>query len=258
MQSNVDRLLEVVKRLRGPGGCPWDQKQTHDSLKPLLIEECYEVLEAIDEGDEAHLTEELGDVLLHVAMHAEIASENGGNGFEEIAGQLTEKLIRRHPHVFGDAEAENPEEVLGIWEAVKKKEKASRTSAIDGVPKHFPALIRAQKVGHKASKVGFDWKESGPVLEKIREELKEVEVEITGNDAARLTEEIGDVLFSVVNLARKLQVNAEAALQEATDKFSERFRKVEALATERGIALQDAPLEELDRLWEESKQAGKI
>ncbi|MDB6174613.1 MAG: MazG family protein [Chthoniobacteraceae bacterium] len=254
----LDQLREIVARLRSPTGCPWDREQTHTSLRAGLIEEAYEVVEAINNSDDANLREELGDLLLQVVFHAQIASEEGRFNFDEVAQDISEKLIRRHPHVFGEDQCADSAAVLVRWEEIKRAEKGiTQTSALDGVSGGLPALMRAEKVQKKAARVGFDWSEVAPVLEKIREEIAEVEAEI-GEAPERIEDEIGDLFFSVVNLARKLRIDGEVALHRATDKFVGRFHQLEKLALERGLALDKMTLAELDALWDDVKAASRI
>jgi len=254
-QPPVQQLCAIIAALRAPEGCPWDREQTHASLRASLIEEAYEVVEAINTGDNANLREELGDLLLQPIFHAQIAAEEGRFDFDDVARSIVEKLIRRHPHVFGDDRCSDSAEVLRKWDDIKRAEKGHvATSALDGISGGLPALMRAEKVQKKAARVGFDWSEVAPVLAKIREELAEVEAELPGGSRAKIEEEIGDLLFSVVNLARKLQVDGETALQRATDKFATRFRAVEALARQRSLALEKMSLTELDTLWDEVKR----
>ena len=257
----IDQLIDIVAKLRGPGGCPWDHEQTHASLRAGLIEEAYEVVEAINTGDDANLREELGDLLLQSVFHAQIAAEDGRFNFDDVARSISEKLVRRHPHVFGAERCADSTEVLRKWDDIKRAEKSAQgapaASALDGISSGLPALMRAEKVQKKAARVGFDWSEAAPVVAKIREELSEVEAELPAGSPAKIEEEIGDLLFSVVNLARKLKVDGETALQRATDKFAMRFRAVEALARERGISLENLTLAELDVLWDEVKRAGE-
>ncbi|MFZ4764671.1 MAG: nucleoside triphosphate pyrophosphohydrolase [Roseimicrobium sp.] len=250
----IAELRAVVHRLRAPGGCPWDQEQTHETLIPHLLEEAYEVAEAIRNGDMPHLREELGDLLLQPVLHAEIASETGAFDLDAVARELTEKLIRRHPHVFGDASVEGSEGVLTQWDAIKRAEKGTqRESILHGISHGLPALIRAQKLQKKAAKVGFDWPEAAPVLDKIREEADEIAVEIAKGDAKATAEEVGDLLFTAVNLARKLGVDAESALVAANAKFEQRFRKLEERLDAEGKSPGDCTLEELDTVWEKVK-----
>lgn len=247
------QLREIVARLRAPDGCPWDREQTHSSLRAGLIEEAYEVVEAINKSDDANLREELGDLLLQVVFHAQIAAEEGRFDFDAVAQDISEKLIRRHPHVFGDDSCADSAEVLKRWDEIKRAEKGNvAQSAIDGVSTSLPGLMRALKVQKKAARVGFDWPDAAPVFDKIREEVSELEAELNA-PAEKLEDELGDVLFSVVNLARKLKVDPEVAMQRATDKFSARFREVEALAAARSLSLEKMSLAELDALWDEVK-----
>jgi MazG family protein len=260
----IDQLVEIVAKLRGPGGCPWDIEQTHASLRAGLIEEAYEVVEAINKDDHANLREELGDLLLQSVFHAQIASDAGRFNFDDVAREISTKLVRRHPHVFGDMHCTDAADVLRKWDDIKRAEKGSDTqSALDGISTGLPALMRAEKVQKKAARVGFDWATAEPVFVKVREELAEVEAEVEARSsklegaAQKIEDEIGDVLFATVNLARKLQVDAEVALQRATDKFSTRFREVERLARERGLVLEKLSLAELDAIWDEVKAAAR-
>lgn len=250
----VDQLLEIVAKLRGPGGCPWDREQTHASLRAGLLEEAYEVVAAIDAQDDANLREELGDLLLQSVFHAQLATEAGRFTFDDVAREIAAKLVRRHPHVFGDASCANSAEVLQRWDEIKRAEKdAPAASVLDGGPTGLPALMHAAKVQKKAAKVGFDWPDAAPVFEKVREEL--AELESAGSEVAKVEDELGDLLFSVVNLARKLHLDAEVALSHATAKFTARFQQIERLAKERGLALEKQTLAELDVLWDEVKRA---
>lgn len=253
--DGVSRLREIVVRLRAPDGCPWDREQTHSSLRALLIEECHEVIDAIERADDANLREELGDLLLHVVMHAQMGAERGAFDLENIAAEICEKMIRRHPHVFGDSVASNSEEVLQQWDAIKRKEKGGDAGALDGVAKSLPALLRAQTLQKKAARVGFDWKDAEPVFAKLDEEIGEIREAVARKDSADTEAEIGDLLFSVVNLARKLGVDAETALAGANKRFSTRFRRIEDTLREEGRRVEDTPLAELDRIWELAKRA---
>ena len=246
----VQRLVAIMAALRGPGGCPWDIEQTHRSIQQQLIEECYEVVDAIEAGDPEELREELGDLMLHVAFHARIAEEAGQFTFDDAARGIVEKLIRRHPHVFGDDSAADSTEVLKNWDQIKKGEKPERSSALDGVPRHAPALMRAQETQKKAAKVGFDWPDSAGPREKIAEELRELAAEIeAGAPKERIVDEAGDLLFAAVNYLRHLKVDSEVALHGATRKFEARFRAVEEAARAQGKELKGMTLEEMDALW---------
>lgn len=250
----IDQLIDIVAKLRGPGGCPWDREQTHATLRAGLIEEAYEVAEAINNADDANLREELGDLLLQSVFHAQIAHEEGRFDFDQVARGIAEKLVRRHPHVFGDDACADSAAVLKRWDEIKRAEKGERPeSVLDGISAGLPALLRAEKVQKKAARIGFDWPDAAPVFDKLREEIAELEAEFAADNPAAIEDEIGDLLFSVVNLARKLHIDAEPALQRATEKFSVRFKAVEALARERGITLEGKPLAELDALWDEVK-----
>ena len=252
----IDRLIELMDRLRAPGGCPWDREQTPATLKPQLLEECYEVLEAIDSGSPAHLTEELGDLLLHVVFQAQIARETGAFTFAEVANGISDKLVRRHPHVFATEKVAGADQVVTLWNDLKKAEKPERDSALDGVPRALPALMRAEALQKKARQVGFDWPDVRGSLEKVREEIDEVAAEIEQGKSSRETAaELGDLLFSVVNLTRHLKLNAEELLSAANDKFDRRFRAVEERIKLRGQAVKDTPLAELDAAWNEVKAA---
>lgn len=251
MVSPIDRLKQIVQRLRSPDGCPWDREQTHESLKPHVIEECYELIDAIDDKDDEGMQEELGDLLLQVVLHAQMASEEARFDFDSVAEVISEKLVRRHPHVFGDTKLATSDAVLKQWDAIKRREKTERASALDGVPRGLPAVAKAQKTQSKAAPVGFDWPDAEGSLQKVKEEIKELEQVETGE---KLAEELGDLLFSVVNFARKSKLDAEELLQAATRKFSERFRKMEALAEARGLNFASLTLAEMDELWEQIKR----
>jgi MazG family protein len=254
MSASFDRLVEIVAQLRAPGGCPWDREQTHESLVPAIIEEAYEVVTAVRADDDANLREELGDLLLLVVMHAEIAREGKRFAITEIIESITEKLIRRHPHVFGKSDARDSGAVLKQWEAIKRDEKASGAHYLSDLPAALPALMRAQKAQAKAARVNFDWSELRDVLAKVDEELAEAKDAIAGGDDARVAEEIGDLLFAVVNLARKSKLNAEMLMQVATDKFVSRFNKLEDALKARGKKLGESQLAELDAIWNEVKR----
>ena len=263
MKSGIDRLHEIMTRLRDrQTGCPWDREQTLSSLKPCVLEEAYELLAAMDRPeDEANHIEELGDVLLQVMFQAVMAEEEGRFTFDDVANGVSDKLVRRHPHVFGDVDAKDSAAVLRNWERIKQQEhrKEARHSALDGVPAALPALIKAQRTQEKAARVGFDWKDAEGPLEKISEELEELKAEIAARksespvDSDRVKEELGDLLFSVCNLARHLKVDSESALEGTTAKFARRFRAVEAAAKSAGRDLKDMTLAEMDELWEAAK-----
>lgn len=244
-----------MAKLRSPQGCPWDKEQDHQSIRPQLVAECYELLEALDALDDNAMKEELGDVLLHIVFHAQMAKERGAFDFDAIVNELTDKLVRRHPHVFAKEKISSSDEVLGRWHEIKKKEKPERSSALDGVPRHLPALMQAQEVQKKAARVGFDWKKTAPVLAKIREEIRELEQSVARHKSAHqdIEEELGDLLFSLVNLSRHLKIDAEQACRLATAKFARRFQWVEKeMGAEK---LSSASLKELDVYWERAKKA---
>ncbi len=253
--DGIARLQEIVARLRAPDGCPWDREQTHSSLRPLLVEECYEVLDAIERSDDANLREELGDVLLHIAMHAQMASERGAFSLEEVAITVCEKMIRRHPHVFGDKLAADSDAVLRQWEQIKRAEKGGVAGVLDNLTASLPALLKAQTAQKKASRVGFDWPDIEPVFAKFSEEIAEVREAIAENDPSGLESEVGDLLFTAVNLARKLGVDAETALAGSTNRFISRFQGIERELEAGGRKVAQTPLDELDRLWEKMKTA---
>lgn len=253
----VERLHDIVKRLRAPGGCPWDREQTLHTLKPCLLEETYELLDAMESGSIADHVEELGDVLLQVVFQCVLREEEGKFTLDDVARAIADKMVRRHPHVFGDVRVDSVDGVLKNWEAIKKTEKHGDSekprSAIDGVPPTLPALLKAQRVQAKASRVGFDWKDSSGALEKVDEELAEVKEAVAAGDTAQVEEEIGDLLFAIVNSCRFLKVQAEDALEGATRKFSRRFRAVEAEVRARGLEMKQLSLEELDTFWDDVK-----
>ncbi len=270
MSERFDQVVAIMARLRGEGGCPWDRRQTRESLKPYLIEEAYEVLETIEAQDDPKLKEELGDVLLQVLFHAQIGREHHTFTIEDVLQTLADKLIRRHPHVFGETKVSGAEEVVHRWEEIKRQEKTDRSgngetgSALEGVPKSLPALLRAYQLQVRAARVGFDWPsdETGyaQVVNKVHEELREVEearadVAPNATDAARrrLQDEVGDILFALVNLARFVKVNPEEALRGATNRFTARFTHMEQAAKSRGRSLSEMTLAEMDRLWDEAK-----
>lgn len=249
-------LVQVMATLRGPGGCPWDREQTHASLRPYLLEEAYEVLEAIEADDPDRLREELGDLLLQVVFHAQIASERGQFTIEDVVVTIHDKLVRRHPHVFGGVQGvDTPEKVKERWEALKRAERGVDASALDGVPSSLPALIRAQKLYQRASQAGFEWPDPRSALDKVHEELAELDEAVASRDTAAVQEEVGDVLMTVAKVAAFAGVDAEQALRDACAKFTRRFRSLERLAAERGQRIEQLSLPELEHLWREAKHA---
>ncbi|MCR6108826.1 nucleoside triphosphate pyrophosphohydrolase [Bacillus sp. A301a_S52] len=252
-------LRHVIKTLRGPNGCPWDKKQTHQSLKKYLLEETYEVLDAIDENDDDHLAEELGDVLLQVLLHAQIGEDEGYFNIEDIISILTEKMIRRHPHVFGDKKADNAEEVITNWEEIKQQEKIAKghkrdISLLDDIPSALPALLKAFKLQKKAAKVGFDWSEEAPMWMKLQEEISEWLQALKEGANDNAVEELGDVLFVLVNLARYHEIDPEEALTKTNNKFRRRFNYIEDQLAKDGLQADAVSLQKLDELWEKAKQ----
>jgi len=247
------RVVKIMEILRGEGGCPWDREQTRESLKPYLIEEAYEVLEAIDEQDPEKLKEELGDLLLQVVFHAQIAKEKGEFDISQVLQTLAEKLIRRHPHVFGEAKVENAQEVLENWEAIKEREEG-HSFTLEGVPSSLPALLQARRIQDKASRVGFDWSQIESVWEKVAEEWGELKDACAKGDRDAMRRELGDLLFGIVNLSRFLGIDAEDALRQCNKRFINRFSYVEKRLREQGLTPQEADLETMDRYWEEAKR----
>ena len=271
--SSFQKLCDIVAKLRAPGGCPWDREQTHETLLPATVEEAYEVAEAARSRNEAHFREELGDLLLLVVMHAEIARESGQFNINNVIAEITEKLIRRHPHVFGPVAAGVPPAkrsstaagtaattagaVLKQWEAIKREEKKDDQHYLASLPRALPALMRAQKAQSKVARVNFDWTELRDVIAKVEEELVELKEAIRSEDEKSIEDEIGDLLFAIVNLARKCKLDAETALQTATDKFVGRFNSLEDELRARGKKLGDVDLAELDAIWNQVKAAGR-
>jgi tetrapyrrole methylase family protein/MazG family protein len=251
-------LLDIMARLRGPDGCPWDREQTPSSLKPFLIEETYEVLEAIEAGDARALSEEIGDLLFQVVFHARIAEERGDFAMGDVLRRLVDKMVSRHPHVFAASVVATPREALAQWEALKQREAAAsgrRRSVIDGVPRAMPSLVRAQRTQSKAARVGFDWPNAQAAWEKVQEEIAEATEAIEGGDPERVREELGDVLFSLVNVARLASIDAEDALHGATEKFRHRFTEMEAQLSAQGKSVDSVPQAELELAWEAAKAA---
>jgi tetrapyrrole methylase family protein / MazG family protein len=248
--GEFDRLVAIMERLRAPGGCPWDRAQSRQDLKPYLVEETYEVLDAIEEGSPQKLAEELGDLLLQVVFHAEIAAEEGAFTIEDVCRGINEKLVRRHPHVFGEVKADTPEQVLVNWEAIKKDEKGAEASVLAGVPNVLPALLKAYRLQQKAARVGFDWEERRQVEEKVQEEWSELNEAVAAGEKDHVREELGDFLFALVNLSRFLDLDPEDALQSANAKFMRRFKALEAQAARQGRDIHGMSLAEMDELWE--------
>ncbi|WP_224960223.1 nucleoside triphosphate pyrophosphohydrolase [Geomonas subterranea] len=257
-QDRFDRLMEIMRRLRAPGGCPWDAEQTHESLKRYLLEESYEVIEAIDARDQKLLKEELGDLMLQPVFHAAIAEESGTFTMDEVLDAINEKLVRRHPHVFGDQVIESSAAQVENWEKIKKSEKGDeRKSALSGIPPHLPALMKAQKITEKAARVGFDWEHTDQVFAKVMEELHEFQEAMAAGDQQEMESELGDLLFAIVNLGRFLAIDPEEALRKTIQRFTRRFEHIEETLHGGGRKLQDASLEEMDLLWEEAKKLEK-
>jgi MazG family protein len=257
--SSFARLVEIMDRLLAPDGCPWDREQTLETLRPYLVEETYEVLDALERGDVAGHCEELGDLMMQIVFHAAIRRREGAFAIDDVCDGISDKLVRRHPHVFGEATAADAKAVLVQWDQIKEAEKAGAGGGpkrtLDGVPVGLPALARAQKLGGKAGKVGFDWGGWQGSLEKVREEVEEIAEAAAQGDREHAHHELGDLLFAVVNLARKLDVDAEQALRDASAKFARRFAFIEDRLAERGKAPRDSNLEEMDALWNDAKRA---
>ena len=260
--ESFDELIAIMSRLRAPGGCPWDREQTHRSIRKYVIEEAYEVAEAIDRDDPAELCAELGDLLLQVVFHAEMALEAGRFSVDDVCRGIVEKMRRRHPHVFGDVEVDGAAQVVRNWEEIKKRERGADASAIDGVPRALPSLQRAERIGEKASRVGFDWPDVDGALAKLDEELREFErardeavAAPSPTAQAAIADELGDVLFVLVRIAGKLGQDAESVLAGANEKFERRFGHVLRTLAERGVDPQSVDLAALDRLWDDAKRA---
>lgn len=256
---SFEQLVAIMKKLRAPGGCPWDAEQTHESLTRYLLEETYEVIEAIDEQSPDHLKEELGDLLLQPVFHAAIAEEAGNFTISDVINTLCDKLIRRHPHVFGDLEIHTSSQQTENWEKIKRQEKgAERPSALSGVPDHLPALLKAHKIGEKAARVGFDWEHASQVHAKVLEELEEFEEAWATGNNERMSDELGDLLFAITNLARYLSLDSEDALRKTITRFQKRFSFVEAQCEQQGISLQKASLAVMEEFWNGAKTAEKM
>lgn len=256
-KRTFEELVELMKKLRAPGGCPWDREQTLEDLKPFIIEEAYEVVDAIDKGDRTSLREEIGDLLLEAVFAAQIAEEEGSFDISDSITGVHDKLVRRHPHVFGDVIAESAGEVVVNWEKLKNAERQkANQSLLDGLPEALPALLKASRLTEKAARVGFDWNRTEDVFDKVDEELKELRDAVRSGDRKEIAHEIGDLFFTVANLARKLEVSSEESLQATNRRFSARFRWMEDRLREQGRAIDDASLEELDALWNGAKASG--
>jgi len=251
--NQFDTLVDIVARLRGPGGCPWDREQTHASLREALLEECYEVLEALDEGDAKRLGEELGDLLMQVVLHAQIAAEAAEFELGDIIRSINSKLVQRHPHVFGSLKVKDAGEVLINWEALKKKERETGTSMLANVPKQLPALSYSQDIQSRVARVGFDWEDIEGIIDKLAEEVSEFQQADSQEKRAR---EFGDLLFTLVNMARRLGVDSESALREANKRFYRRFAYMEEVCRQRGVNFGDLSFDEQNALWEEAKKKG--
>ena len=263
-KADIEKLEALVEKLRGENGCPWDKEQTRETLKPMLIEEAYEVLDALDAEDPNELKDELGDLLFQVVFHAQIAREKGEFSLADVIDRSHEKMVRRHPHIFGDADLKTSGDVLKNWEDIKAAEKGiesasrpeSQRSLLDGIPSKLPALHRANQITAKAARVGFDWPRLEDIMEKLKEESEELMEARASQNAEKIMDEVGDLLFVASNVARFLGVDPETALGRSNKKFERRFRYVESETKRRGRELKDSTLEEMDSLWEESKQKG--
>ena len=252
--TEMERLVEVMRRLRAPDGCPWDREQTHESLKKCLVDEAAEYLDAVDRKSDPDMCEELGDLLMQVVMNSVMAEERGAFTLEDVAKGIADKMIRRHPHVFGDVHVDNSAQVLVNWEKIKKTEHDDyRKSALDGVPRSLPAVLRAEKLQKKAAKHGFDWTSDALILDKIREEMNELEAAYRTGDREQINSEAADLVFSVVNFLRFRGENCEEIVTRASDKFDRRYRAVEAKLAAEGKTVDDTPMERLDELWNEVK-----
>ena len=254
--ENFKRLINIIATLRAPNGCPWDREQTHLSLKPYIIEEAYEVLEAIESGDDDKFAEELGDLLSQIVMHSQMASERGAFDIETVAGKIADKLTERHPHIFANQIKLTSEEVLHNWERIKLEKAAQKDySVLQGVPSSLPALLKAYRVQQKVGRYGFDWKKPADVIDKVKEEIAEFEEALKSGEKTKQEHELGDLLFSLVNLGRHLEMQPEEALNGAIRRFTRRFQYIENKLRENGKTLSDSNLEEMDRLWDEAKKS---
>lgn len=251
---HFEELIKIVEKLRGPEGCPWDKEQTRESLKPFLIEELYELLDALDENNSEGIKEELGDMLFQIVLHCQLSKEQGLFDINDVIENITRKMIRRHPHVFGSKNFKTTKEIMTWWEEHKKKEGKSKESVIEGIPKTLPALLKAQKIQHKASRVGFDWERIEDIFKKLDEEINEFKCALGKKNQNEIEDELGDIFFVLVRISNFVGVNPEDALRKTTGKFIQRFRHIEMKASEQGKKLSDMTLEEMDVLWEEAKK----
>lgn len=258
--KEFDRLVAILEKLRSPGGCPWDAEQDHKSISRCIIEEAYELVDAIQSENDEHLKEELGDVLMQVVFHSAIAGDRKKFNIKDVLNDLCDKLIYRHPHVFGDARVSDSEEVIKNWMRLKEKEgsKRARTSILDGIPETLPSLLYTRKIQSAAGKVGFDWQEASDCIDKIKEEAGEVCQALQAGNRNQIEDEIGDLLFSIVNLARLSHVDPEAALRKTNHKFRERFHEIEKEARKRGLRTEELSLDEMDRIWEQAKNKTNV
>ena len=253
--DNFKQLVDIMEKLRSAEGCPWDREQTRESLKPYLLEETYELLEALDAGDPSQIMEELGDLLFQIVFHCQIGRERGEFGMEDVIAKITDKMVGRHPHVFGEARFDTSGAVARQWHERKREEGKYRESMLEGVPKALPSLLRAQRLQARAARVGFDWKRVEDVFEKLREELREFDEAVESGERGRMEDELGDILFSLVNISRFLRINSEEALRKTNEKFMRRFRMIERKAAESGRSLSAMSLDEMDALWDEAKRS---
>jgi len=253
--NSLSKLIKITETLMGDDGCPWDKVQTRESLKPYLVEETYEVLEALDENDPEKIKDELGDLLYQILFHSKISSLKGEFDFRDVIDNLSEKMVRRHPHVFKGGKLNTPDQVIGQWEEIKNKEnnKANQKSILDSIPKNLPSLIRAQKLQKKAAKEGFDWKQINDVFDKLDEEIKEFKEAVLKKKNTDIQSEIGDIIFVITNIAKFYKVDAEEALRSTNNKFIKRFQYIEQKLEGKGKTLKDSPLEEMERYWQEAK-----
>jgi len=251
---HFEELIKIVEKLRGPEGCPWDKEQTRESLKPFLIEELYELLDALDENNSEGIKEELGDMLFQIVLHCQLSKEHGLFDINDVIENITRKMIRRHPHVFGSKNFKTTKEVMTWWEEHKKKEGKSKESVIEGIPKTLPALLKAQKIQHKASRVGFDWERIEDIFKKLDEEINEFKCALDKKNQKEIEDELGDIFFVLVRISNFVGVNPEDALRKTISKFIHRFKHIEMKALEQGRRLSDMTLEEMDAFWNEAKK----